>query len=260
MLGALVACLGAVLAGVSLRSPERIRPFVIAILGVMLGSSFSVDLLTQVGPWLASLAGLLVYMVVAAAVVVPLYRRMGGMDRPTAFFSAMPGGIAEMVLIGGAMGGDERRIVLSHAARIVTTIALIAVWFRGVAGFDVGTSPQIAGALDVQEIVVLTLCGVAGAYLGVLVRLPAPMLLGPMILSALAHIGGIAEASPPAALVSAAQIVLGTAMGCRFIGATPGMVVRALGLSMIATALVSAASSPKGSQTSFATMHSATGF
>ena len=86
-----------------------------------------------------------------------------------------------------------------------------------------------------QDIGILVVCGVVGALAGVRLRLPAPTLLGPMVLSGIVHASGLTASAPPPGLVIAAQVALGTVMGCRFVGVAAGEVGRALLLSLGAT-------------------------
>lgn len=239
MLGALSFNLIAAVSGAPIHAPERLRDPVIAVIGVLLGSGFTPDVLGHLAAWVWTLAGLAAYLALAAVVVVPFYRRVGGFDPITAFFAGMPGGLAEMMVLGRAAGGDERRIILAHAARIVVTVAIVAVWFRLIEGHAVGSNPGGLGlsSLGWADIALLLTCGIAGVLLARAIRLPAPNLLGPMILSGVVHLAGLTESAPPAGLVIAAQIMLGTIMGCRFIGTPARTVGRALWLSLWATLL-----------------------
>lgn len=42
----------------------------------------------------------------------------------------MPGGLNEMVLVGGAMGGDARLIGLTHGARVMLVVFVLVFGFR----------------------------------------------------------------------------------------------------------------------------------
>ncbi|MBT6344526.1 MAG: hypothetical protein HOJ51_14070 [Tateyamaria sp.] len=64
---------------------------------------------------------------------------------------------------------------------------------------------------------ILILCGVFGLLLGRRLRLPAAPLTGPLLLSAIAHIFGFSHAAPPLLLVIIIQIVVGAAIGSRFV-------------------------------------------
>ncbi|MEM9971238.1 MAG: AbrB family transcriptional regulator, partial [Pseudomonadota bacterium] len=62
----------------------------------------------------------------------------------------------------------------------------------------------------------------------------APQILGPMILSAIVHLTGLTDAPPPTLIVNAAQLVMGSVVGCRFLGVAFGEVVRDIWGSTIA--------------------------
>ena len=240
MLGALAVTLSAAVMGLPIRTPDALRPPVMAVIGVLLGSGFTPELLGRVPGWLPSLAMLALYAALSAAIVVPFYRRVGGFDPVTAYFAGMPGGLAEMMMIGRAMGGDDRRIVLAHAARIVLTVAAIAFWFRLVLGYQVSGNPGGPSLMSMagRDVAILVACGVVGVFAGIRLRLPAPTLLGPMVLSGIAHATGLTSGAPPPGLVIAAQVALGTVMGCRFLGVAARDVARALLLSAVATAMM----------------------
>lgn len=239
MLGALLFTLVAALMGAPLRGPDRLRPWVVAVIGVMLGSTFTPQTFAHAHGWVLSLLGLGVSVTISAALVVPFYIRVGRMDPVTALFSSMPGGLNEMAEVGSHYGGDDRAIILAHAARIVMTIALIAVWFRVILGLQVaGLSPGEGAALTPRDAAILALCGVIGTLVATPLHLPAPAFLGPMLLSAAVHLSGISAGKPPSSIVIIAQVVLGTIMGCRFLGLPVRKVLRAIALSFGATAIM----------------------
>ncbi|MEL6640372.1 MAG: AbrB family transcriptional regulator [Pseudomonadota bacterium] len=241
MLGAIIVTLIGTLAGWNLSGPEKARPYVVAIIGVMLGSGFKPDTFDHLDQWAVSLAGLVICVTISALAVQAYLHRIGGQSRVTALFSAMPGGVVEMVEIGRAQGGDEKAIILAHVWRIILVIAAIAFWFRLVLGHEVDgmmpLSPDPTGPLD---LLILGLCAALGSALGYGLKLPAPTFIGPMALSAVAHMTGITHGSPPLALVIMAQVILGVIVGCRFKGSQPVDVFHALKLAIVSTAIMMA--------------------
>lgn len=238
MLGALFATMVASVAGAPVLGPARLRPVIVAVIGVLLGSRFTPDVINQAGEALVTLSILLVYLAVVALVVVPFYRFVGRQDWTTAYFAGMPGGLSEMIEMGEARGANVPAIVLAHSLRIVVTIALMAFLFRVVLDHDVGGSiPATGPAIGILDAVILAGSAVLGAVLGTRLRLPAPTFLGPLILSAAAHLSGLTESAPPGFLVMAAQVVLGTILGCRFLGIQPVMLWKAGLLSLGSTVL-----------------------
>lgn len=238
MLGAMFATMTAAVAGLPVLAPVRIRPPVVAVIGVMLGARFTPEILGQMQAWVVTLFLLALFVLVSAAIVVPFYRVVGRFGWVTAYFAGMPGGLAEMVEIGEARGADVRQVVLAHSLRIVVTIALVALWFRVIEGYAVGRSIAADGPpLQVADAALLLASAVFGSLAGRALHLPAPAFLGPMIFSAVLHMAGLAEGSPPGVLVNAAQIILGSVIGCRFTGIRVTELARAAVLSLVATLL-----------------------
>ncbi len=237
MLGALFATMAAAVGGAPVLAPDRLRPAVVAVIGVLLGSRFTPEILTQMDAWAGTVMILLVYVLAVALIVVPFYRYAGRLDWRTAYFAGMPGGLTEMIEIGEANGAKPAPIILAHSLRIVVTIALIALWFRFVHGLGTGPAPTAPAALSLLDAALLLGCAVIGGMIGPRLHLPAPTFLGPLILSALLHLTGLTESTPPALLVTVAQIALGTILGCRFRGIGGRTLAHAGLLSLGATLL-----------------------
>lgn len=218
MLGAMLVTTAASLAGLKLEIPPGWRSPTIAVLGVLLGSAFTAEVAARMPAWVPSLAMLPAYIVGIGAVALVYLRKVGGLDPKTAFFCATPGGLGEMVILGDRMGGDMRTISLVHATRILLIVFTVPLTFRLLGYLPPGqplvTGP-VAGPLD---LLIMTVCGALGVWLGVRLRLPAPGLVGPMLLSAAAHLAGLAKGAPPFVLVAAAQVIIGASIGVRFRG------------------------------------------
>jgi membrane AbrB-like protein len=241
LLGPMIFNTVAVMARVPVLPPIRLRPYVVVVIGVLLGSGFTPEVIGQVSGWAVSLLFLGLYLIVSGALVVPYYRYIGGFDPVTAYFAGMPGGLNEMMMIGKDMGGDDKAIILAHASRILIVVCIVAVWFRLFLGLDLGNrSGTGTGFTDIpaMDFAILTACGILGLLLGRKLRLPAPTLIGPMLLSSIVHATGLVASAPPREMVIVAQIFLGTIMGCRFIGSKPREILRALLLGFGATAIM----------------------
>ena len=229
MIGAMLATTAGSMAGLPIAVPGRLRGLFVIVLGVMLGSSFTPAILDQLAEWAVSLSALLVYLLISGLAGTFFFRRVVGYDRTTAFFAAMPGGFNEMVLVGTALGGDARVISLTHAARVLLIVLVLPFAFQFLLDYDPANRPAIGAALTeltAADVLLLSLCGIAGFLGAKALRLPAAPVVGPMILSAGVHLTGWTSAPPPAVLVAAAQVVVGAAIGCRFAGAGLGFALR----------------------------------
>jgi membrane AbrB-like protein len=233
MMGAAVLCTIASLSGARIGVWPLLRQIMLVVLGVMLGSGFSPGLIDTLPQWIGSIASLMVLTFVSGFLAYLFFRYVAGFDRTTAYFSGIPGGLAEMIAVGGDMGGDDRKISLAHAVRILVVVMTVPIWFRIHDGVQAsgGTGVHFAD-VGLIDYAVLIACGAIGAPLAALIRLPAAAILGPMILSAAAHAFGLTRSQPPAEIVAAAQVVIGTAIGCRFIGVHISEVGRTLVMSV----------------------------
>jgi len=243
MIGAMVFVTVVASAGIPVGMSYRLRSVMIAVLGVMLGSAFTPEIVGHMARWSGSVAALFGYVAIGTALCMAYYRRIAGYDPVTAYFAAAPGGLSEMILMGHAMGGDERAISLSHGARILLIVLIVPFGFRWLGGYEPG-APMGAAASTVPlaDLAILAACGLLGFFLARLARLPSAALVGPMFLSAGVHLAGLTDSRPPAEAIALAQIVIGTGVGCRFAGIAPLRIVKALGLAVGATLILLAVS------------------
>lgn len=240
MIGAMVATCTVSVAGASFTVPKPLRSAMIMVLGILLGSAFRPSLLDHIDRWAITLAALVPYIAIATMVGMLYLRRLAGLDPTTAYFTAAPGGLSEMMIVGGENGGDERTIGLSHSARVMLVVFTVPFWFQFTVGYDVDTASAVSRTEvlpGVVDAVLLAAC-VIGWPLAKILRLPAPALSGPMVLSAVVHLSGLTAAAPPWVLVAAAQVVVGSAIGCRFAGVSPREIGRVVVLALGLTALL----------------------
>ena len=231
----------AALTGLPVAGPDPLRGFVVPAIGVMLGSAITAETLTQAWLWSTALLILPVALFGAAAASYAVYRRVGGYDPVTAYYAAMPGGLNEMLIMGEAAGGNGRQIALAHAARVMLVIVYVALFFGVILGVRSGGGGQNWIALTditLRDYAILLACAVIGVPLARVLRLPAAPVFGPMILSGIAHVAGWVLVAPPTLIVVIAQIVVGTIIGCRFIGIAAAEVARDLRLAAFASFLM----------------------
>lgn len=249
MLGAMVATTLGAVAEIPIEGPTRLRLLVVPVIGVLLGSGFTTEMLSNLGNWIATIVILPAFIVAAFAGAFTFYRFVGGYDRVTAYYAAAPGGLNDMMLMGAAAGGDEKRIALAHASRILVVVTFVVLFYGFVLGVTTNGDARPYTRLDdlgLADASILIACAVIGAWAGPKLGLPAGQILGPLILSGAAHMTGLTHVPPPTLIVNAAQWVMGTTIGCRFRGTPAREILRdillAAGASttMLCAALVAA--------------------
>lgn len=222
MMGAMFATGNAALAGLELRMDSRVRTGMIVVLGVLLGAAFSPDILDRIPRWPISLAALVGYVVISSFAAYAYFRYVAKFDPRTAFFSGIPGGLNEMIVLGQSMGADDRQIGVSHTTRIFLVVMVLPILFRTfddqyVAGLRSFATEAEAG-MGPADVAILAACAIVGIFGARALRIPAPQLTGPMILSAAVHLTGLTDAAPPVILVAIAQVFIGGSVGARFSG------------------------------------------
>ncbi|MDO9638941.1 MAG: AbrB family transcriptional regulator [Pseudotabrizicola sp.] len=230
--------------GRAVTMPMRLRMAFVPVIGVAIGGAFTPQVAREALGWGPSLLALLVFVPVAHGLGYVIFRR-GGLAQVDAFFCALPGGLIESVQLGEEAGADVRLLTVMQFLRLILTIIAVPLIFLGVTGHSVGSASgvQMTGAdvaLSLRDVLVLLVCGGVGVWLARLCRIPAWIITGPLILSALAHGLGWVEDVPPGWLISLTQVVLGTGLGARFAGVTGAMLRRAGLLAVLNGAAVMA--------------------
>ena len=241
MLGAMTFTTIASLAGLQMQVQRRIRMPMSAVIGVMLGAAFTPDLIDRLATWSVTIFGLFIYVLVACSLVMIYLRKVARYDLQTAYFSSSPGGLSEMTLVGAEMGADERVVGLSHALRILLVVMALPFLFQLFGDYvptDSMLPPGSSMNMPLTDWGLLIACAIIGAPLAKMLRIPAPFLVGPVILSGAIHIAGITTQGPPGFLIAAAQVVIGGSVGCRFVGVAVKEVLRTMIVAFGSTAIL----------------------
>ncbi len=223
MLGALTACFFAAILKLPINRPRKIIRPMRMVLGVAVGAAFSPELVGRAGGMVVSLAILVPFMLLIGFLGILYFRRLVGFDRPTAFFAAMPGGFNDMLAMGRDAGADLRKLSLAHATRVLIIVFAVPFWLQWSQGLVIGGRPVSATHifdLGLTDVVVLLGCGLLGWWGAKRLGISGAAIVGPMIMSAVLHAAGLVEAKVPRELINLAQIVLGTHVGCQFLGIT----------------------------------------
>ena len=220
-LGSLTACLMASIANVPFARPVQFSVSMRAVLGVAVGAAFSPELMARFGSMTLSLALLFPFMIAIIILGMLYFERIAGYDRPTAFFCAVPGGLTDMVTMAADAGASPRIVTLSQATRIVLIVFLLPFWLQWVGGRSIGIS--VPGALHINQFLLvdamtLVVLGWVGWRFAERIGLAGAPLVGPMILSGLAHAFGLTAAKIPIEILIFAQVTLGILLGAQFRG------------------------------------------
>ena len=113
--------------------------------------------------------------------------------------------------ISRELGGDDRVVAVVQYLRVGLVTATMPVVTAVAFAARPGAAPQPAGSAPLAlDLAFLVCCAVAGGVLARAARLPAGMLLGPMVAAIVANLAGWSGgAAPPELLVEVAYAVIG---------------------------------------------------
>ena len=223
--------------------PLEFRMIFIAIIGVMIGSQVSSDLVSQFPLIGMSILGLSAFVPLALMANIAIFQHLGGYDRTTAIFCGAPGGLLESIAMGEARGCDIQILSMQQFLRIIVVITLVPVvmslWVGEPLGSAAGVTIGIANhEMTPQGMTISLLAAVIGLFVGRRLKLPAGQLMGPLIMAALVNLSGLTTINLPNSLIIIAQIVIGTSLGTQFSRLNKSMLVRAIGLSFVSVSVM----------------------
>ncbi len=218
------------------QTPNWVRSVFIAVIGLAIGSKVTLEVLWELRNAVPSFIALILFVPLALWTNYLIFRRIGGYDPATAYFSGTPGGLVEAMLMGEQAGAQDHIVTMQQFLRIIFVVTMLPVGLSIYYGHPVGSSAGMtlgrdnAGLEHLPEILVL---GAIGIFLGRLQLIPAGQLVGPLAVGAIATITGLAVLDMPGWMLSVAQVVIGALLGTRFNGIKAGMIVKGAWLSFL---------------------------
>ena len=220
--------------------PQTLREIFIAVIGAMIGSTFTPEIFAMAPVLAITLSAMVIFVVLAQTSNYVIFRQLGGYDPATARYAAMPGGLIEAIELGEKAGGDVEVLSIQHFVRIVLVIIVVPLLFLLATGDTVGSSDgQTLGKsqTDWRDWAAFGVIAPIGLLIGHLLHFPAAPLLGPMVFTAILQATGAVDLQGPTLLLNIAQVVVGASLGARFASSTPRRLAAALGLGVASVAV-----------------------
>ena len=237
LLGPAVLVSLAGLAGGRMGVSLPLRNICFVVIGLSVGAGFDQNAVDAMLRWPLAFVGMAVLVWAMLVLSRWLLARFFGFDRRAALLASAPGHLS-FVLAMAADGGDNVvRISTTQSVRLLS-LTLVVPFVALAMGVDLGGSIVPDGTVmgGVTLLVMSALSVGAGVLLG-RIRVPAPMLIGPMLVSSLAHVTGLAPGVLPLWLVMPAYVVLGALIGTRFSGVRLDDLTKGLAAGLAVTCL-----------------------
>ncbi|MEO1640103.1 MAG: AbrB family transcriptional regulator [Pseudomonadota bacterium] len=238
LLGPIIACLAAGLCGVQMKGFSFVNNAMRSILGVAVGATLTVAVVMSMATMWTTLILIPVMIALIGIIGVPYFQRLWGFDFATSYYSAMPGGLQDMLIFGEEAGGDVRALSLIHATRVMVIVVALPFILTAYWDVDLTNPPGVpADTLPLSQLALMVFAGLAGWQIAKRVGLFGASILGPMILAGALALTGVLEHRPPAEAIWAAQFFIGMTVGTKYSGVTGAEVRRdvaaALGFCII---------------------------
>lgn len=229
LLGPIVACLISALLGVRMDGLPLVNEAMRTVLGVAVGATFTPVLLaSMLGMW-PTLLLIPVMTIVIGLIGVPYFRRLWGFDFATSYYSAMPGGLQDMLVFGEEAGGNPRSLSLIHATRVMVIVVALPFILQGLWGADLSNPPGVpAATLSWDQMVLMGLAALVGWRGARAIGMFGASILGPLIVAAALALTGLLQHRPPVEAIWAAQFFIGMTVGVKYTGITMAEIRRDL--------------------------------
>lgn len=215
---------------------DDLRAVFIGIIGMAIGTRITMDLILTLPKAAFSFAALTLFVPLTFWLNYQIFRRIGKYDHPTALFSGSPGGLYEAILFGEKAGADMRQLMLAQFLRIILVVTLLPIGMSLYIGHPVGSSAGLGLApadTGLEHLPIGVVVVGFGLWIGHRIHLPAPQLIGPLLLAGIVTLSGLAVLDLPNWVLSISQIVIGTTLGTRFVGIRPSMLFTSTWLALI---------------------------
>jgi uncharacterized protein len=236
--------LGSMLAGILVENgqagilvPQLPFGFAQAVVGCMMARVLTSTIIHSFLHEWPLFLGISFLVIVASCLLGWLISKFRILPETTAIWGLLPGAAPTMMVMADAYGADARLVAFMQYVRVLMVALVASIIARFWVHAPAAAAPAVwfapIHALPFLETLVLVLGGV---ILGPVSRIPAGILLIPMLLGAVLQSNGLVEIELPSWLLAVSYLLLGWTIGLRFtreilvyaIRALPKMIVSIL--------------------------------
>ncbi|WOJ89968.1 AbrB family transcriptional regulator [Methylocapsa polymorpha] len=238
MLGPLAAAALVQMAGGAVRVPRALMAAAQAVIGCLVAQSITPAIIDGFARHWSVFLGVVALSVAASSAIAWTMGRLRIIPGNTAVWGMLPGAATVMMVMAEAYGADFRLVAFMQYLRVVLVAAaasVVALLFaHGGGGFAAGFFPPVV----LSRLAATAAVALLGGVLGLAVRMPAGVLLGPLALgAALSMLGWVRIELPPIVLV-ASYALIGWNTGLRFTRDVLAAAARALPQSVGAVVIL----------------------
>jgi membrane AbrB-like protein len=220
LLGALIATVTCIFFKANLCIPACFRQAGLIVIGISLGLHMTPAIWQTMTGHIGLMLIATILTILISLLNAWIFHKVGKVDGVTALFSNIPGGLSEMVTIGHTVGGNQQIISIFHSLRAVLIVLCTPFIVNGLPhSSPSGLTTDGAYVLGIGQTVLVLAIGIIGALVASRCSIPAPYLLGALLLTAVFTINTSFSGENPALpgfLVKASQVFIGVSIGLGF--------------------------------------------
>ena len=186
------------------------------IIGTSLGLYFTPYVVREVAGWWWLLAAGAVFAIGLGYAGGALLARLAGIDHTTGVFASVPGGAAEMSVLGERFGARVDRVAAAQSLRILIVVLVIPFAFAALGLHGADAYVPGASTFDGTGYAVLMAATLAGSVLAQWLGLPNAFVLGSLAVAIPLTASQVDLSATPTLASNAGQCLLGCALGARF--------------------------------------------
>ena len=213
-----------------------VRLVFMAVIGTMIGSRFSPELLSLLPHfWISGLA-IIPFILIAHGGSYAIMRGLGRYEARDAYFASLPGGIVDSVALAEHAGADLRIVTAQHFVRIILVVTAVPLLFLFIQGDAVGSAAgetMAASEYDATDVLLVLVIAMSGLLAGRLIKLPVSHMMGPLLIALILSVAGVISLNVPSWLGHLAQYMIGTALGAQFSGMSRKLLAKGLWLGLL---------------------------
>ena len=213
-----------------------VRLVFMAIIGTMIGSRFSPDLLSLLPYFWPSIICVILFILIAHSGNYAIMRHIGRYQKLDAYFAGLPGGIVDSIALAEQAGADVRIVTVQHFIRIILVVVTVPLLFLVINGNAVGSmagETMTSSDYRWQDLITILVIAMVGVIGGRRLRIPVAHLMAPLLLALLLSTSGVVAIIIPPWLQHLAQYMIGVSLGSQFSGISSKLLVRGLGMGLL---------------------------
>jgi len=210
--------------GATIATPKPIYLGAQSVLGVMIGGSMSIGILTSFTHDWPLILGVTALTMIASSLLGWILCVRQVLPGTAGIWGSSPGAASAMVIMAEAFGADARLVAFMQYVRVVIVVAVASsianLWVDPELAAAAGTYDWFP-AIDYGQFAITLALVVGLCVAGIYSRLPSGPLLFPIIITTILHINGWVDIVLPEWFLGLAYAAIGWAVGLKF---TPAVI------------------------------------